>query len=209
MWKKILGKKFCEKNLRKKILEQKFWNKILEKSFDKKNFRKINYKTKIFKTKIYSNIDKCHTIFALLALFDKTGRKTGSNDIVRGIWFKIGSVGRSHWTQGMWRFERSREKRYITACELSVTRLPHEWYLLHRWYGILVPALRPRKSAEHLVEQESRALYTSAAPVVRCRIYRCQYIGFNSRCFSGTGINVIKSYVWRIIFWISTTTTVP
>ena len=25
-------------------------------------------------------------------------------------------VARSHWTQGMWRFERSREKRYITAC---------------------------------------------------------------------------------------------
>ena len=40
--------------------------KILEKSFDKKNFEKINYKRKIFITKIYSNIDKCHTIFALL-----------------------------------------------------------------------------------------------------------------------------------------------
>ena len=30
-------------------------------------------------TKIYSNIDKCHTILALLAPFDRTGRKTGSN----------------------------------------------------------------------------------------------------------------------------------
>ena len=43
----------------------------MEKGFDKKNFRKINYKTKIFLTKIYSNIYKCQTIFALLAPFDK------------------------------------------------------------------------------------------------------------------------------------------
>ena len=33
--------------------------------FDKKNFGKMNYKRKIFITKIYSNIDKRHTIFAL------------------------------------------------------------------------------------------------------------------------------------------------
>ena len=52
---------------------------MLKKSFDKKNFGKINYNTNIFITKICSNIDKCHTIFALLAPFDKTGRKTGSN----------------------------------------------------------------------------------------------------------------------------------
>ena len=39
---------------------------MLEKSFDKKNFEKINYKRKIFITEIYSNIDKCHTIFAML-----------------------------------------------------------------------------------------------------------------------------------------------
>ena len=95
---------------------------MLEKSYDKKNVGKINSKTKIFITKLYSNIDKCQIIFALLASFDKTGRKTGSNENVYGIWFKIGSVARSHWTQGMRRFERSREKRYITACELSVTR---------------------------------------------------------------------------------------
>ena len=57
---------------------------------------------------------------------------------VCGIWFKIGSAARSHWTQGMWRFERSREKRYITACELSVTRLPHERYRLagRRFYTL-------------------------------------------------------------------------
>ena len=58
---------------------------MLEKSFDKKNFGKIKYKTKIFIAKMYSNIDKCHAIFALLAPFDKTGRKTGSNKNVCGI----------------------------------------------------------------------------------------------------------------------------
>ena len=84
----------------------------MEKSFDKKNLGKINYKRKIFITKIYSNIDECHTIFALLAPFDRTGRKTGSNENVCAIWFKIGRVARSHWTQVMWRFERSRDKRY-------------------------------------------------------------------------------------------------
>ena len=47
-----------------------------------KNFGKINYKTKIFITKIYSNIDKCHTIFSFLAPFDKTGGKTGKTFVV-------------------------------------------------------------------------------------------------------------------------------
>ena len=47
---------------------------MLEKSFNKKNIGKINYKTKIFITEIYSNIDKCNTIFALLAPFDKTAK---------------------------------------------------------------------------------------------------------------------------------------
>ena len=147
--KKILKKKFWRKNFEKKILEKKFWKtnfgkktkkkiskknfkknlrtkfskkyfekKIYEKSFDKKNVGKINSRTKAFITKLYSNIDKCYTIFGLLAPFDKTG----SNENVCGIWFKIGSVARSHWMQGMRRFERSREKRSSTACELSVTR---------------------------------------------------------------------------------------
>ena len=75
-WKKNLGKKFWKKNLGKK-----FWKKNLGKNFEKKNFGKINYKTKIFITKIYSNIDKCHTIFPLLAPFDKTGRKTGKTSV--------------------------------------------------------------------------------------------------------------------------------
>ena len=122
---------------------------MLEKSFDKENFGKvlitqkfgkINYKRKIFITKMYSNIDKCHTIFALLATFDRTGRKTGSNENVCGIWFKMGSVVRSHWTQVMWRFKRSREERHnhglrtVRTRTRLRTRLPHERYLLHRWY---------------------------------------------------------------------------
>ena len=114
---------------------------MLEKSFDKKNFGKINYKRKILINTIYSNIDKWHTIFALLAHFDRTGRKTGSNENVCGIWFKIGSVARSHWTQGsMWRFELSRDKRNNHG-------LPHEQYLLHRWYEKnFSSGLPPRRS---------------------------------------------------------------
>ena len=83
---KILKKKF-----RRKILKKKFWRKILKIKFCKKNFGKkfwqkdfgkINYKTKIFIAKIYSNIDKCHTIFSLLAPFDKTGWKTRKTSMV-------------------------------------------------------------------------------------------------------------------------------
>ena len=81
----MLKKKFEEKNFGKKMLKKKCWKKVLEKSFDNKNFGKINYKRKIFINKIYSNIDKCHTIFALLAPFDRTGRTTGSNENVCGI----------------------------------------------------------------------------------------------------------------------------
>ena len=77
---KNIEKKFWEKKIEKKILEKKF-----RKRFDKKNVGKINSKTKIFITKLYSNIDKCHTIVALLVLFDKTGRKTRSNENVCGI----------------------------------------------------------------------------------------------------------------------------
>ena len=63
----------------------------MQKSFDKKKFwiNKLQNKTKLFITKIYSNIDKCHIIFALLAPFDKTGRTTWSNENVCGIWFKM------------------------------------------------------------------------------------------------------------------------
>ena len=99
MLEKNVEKKMFEKNVEKKILEKKFWKKNSEKSFDKKirkkvltkkfgkkfwqkDFGKINYKTKIFITKIYSNIDKCHTIFSLLAPFDKTVRKTGKTAVV-------------------------------------------------------------------------------------------------------------------------------
>ena len=90
IWKKILGKKFEKKYLKKKFekknLVKKIWKKIIKKKFGKKfwqqSFEKINYKTKIFIGKIYSNIDKCHTIFFLLAPFDKTGRKTRKASVV-------------------------------------------------------------------------------------------------------------------------------
>ena len=36
-----------------------------------------------------------------------------------------------------------------------------------------------------------------------------QQVGYNSRYFSRIKKKVIKSYVWNIIFWISTTTTPP
>ena len=39
----------------------------------------------------------------------------------------------------------------MTPCKLSVTRLPHERYLLRQWYEVLVPGLPPRCSVEHLV----------------------------------------------------------
>ena len=94
-WKKMLGKQFWKKKFWKevkkkmeKILEKKektIWEKIFLKKFWEKNVGEINYKWKIFITKIYSNIDKCHTIFALLAPFHRTGRKTGSNENVCGI----------------------------------------------------------------------------------------------------------------------------
>ena len=50
---------------------------MLERSFDKKNLGKINFITKLFITKIYSKIDKCQTIFALLAPFEKKGERQG------------------------------------------------------------------------------------------------------------------------------------
>ena len=82
IWRKKLKKKnfrkFKKKNLEKNG-EKKFWKKNFEKKIRQNNVGKINHKTKKFTTKIYSNIDKCHTIFALLASFDKTGRKAGGN----------------------------------------------------------------------------------------------------------------------------------
>ena len=143
------------------MLGNKFWKKVLKKKiFDKKNFAKINYKRKIFITKIYSNIDKCHhTIFALLAPFDRRGRKTGSNENVYGIWFKIGSVARSYRTQVLWPFERSREKKYNHGLQAvgnslttwavsasSVVRKNLVWACLHD------------EVAEHWVLQKSRML---------------------------------------------------
>ena len=140
---------------------------MLEKSFDKKNLGKINCKRKIFITKIYSNIDKCDTIFALLTPFDRTGRKTGSNENVSGIWFKIGSVARSHWTQVMWRFERSRVKRYnhgLRAVGNSLTTWAVSASSVVR--KILVRACLHDEAAEHWVPQKSRLLCISCRTVL-------------------------------------------
>ena len=143
-------------------MRKKFKKKVL-----KKNFGKINYKWKIFITKIYSNIDKCHTICALLAPFDRTGRKTGNNENVCGIWFKIGSVARSHWTQVMRRFERSREKRYshgLRAVGNSLTT----WavYASSVVRKILVRACLHDEAAEHWVPHKSRMLCISSRTVL-------------------------------------------
>ena len=80
-----MKKKFWKKNFGEKFWGRNFEKKNFEKSFDKKKFGQINYKTKKCITKIYSNINKCHTIFALLAPVDRTGRKAGSNENVCGI----------------------------------------------------------------------------------------------------------------------------
>ena len=147
--------------------------KLKKKNFEQ-NFGKINYKTKIFITKNYSNIDKCHTNFALLAPFEKTGRKTGSNENVCGIWFKIGSIARSHWTQGMWRFDRSREKRYnqgLRAVSNSLTT----WgvsalSVVRNFRSGLAPTIKRR--ALNTTRKWS-VVYISCSLVVRCWIYRC------------------------------------
>ena len=52
---------------RVKPSKNKFWKEVGNKFLKKKNFGKINYKSKIFIIKIHSKIDRCHTIFALLA----------------------------------------------------------------------------------------------------------------------------------------------
>ena len=64
------------------MLEKSFDKKKVGKKFWRKKFWKNKLQNKIFITKIYSNIDKFDTIFALLAPFNKTGRKTGSNENV-------------------------------------------------------------------------------------------------------------------------------
>ena len=152
----------------KKNVEKKFWKKVLEKSFDKKKVGKINYKRKIFINKIYSNIEKWHTIFALLAPFDRTGRKTGSNENVCGIWFKIGNVAHSHWTQVLWRFKRSRDKRYnhgsravgnsLTTWAVSASSVVRTKFL--------VRACLHDEAAKHSVPQKSRMLCISCHTVL-------------------------------------------
>ena len=59
------------------MLGKSFDKKMFEKSFDKQKFGEINSKTTIFIIKLYSKIDKFHTIFSLLAPFDKQGGRQG------------------------------------------------------------------------------------------------------------------------------------
>ena len=117
----------------------------------------------------------------------------------------------------MWPFQRSRKKRYITACELSVTRLPHLSGIgFIDGHEILVASFPLRWNAKPLVQKKSRALYIwqlismvpetavlwsygiEFSPIVR-------QAGLNSRYFSRVGKKVIKSYGWKIIFRILTT----
>ena len=51
------------------MLEKQLREKIVEKNVGKKNWKKI------FITMIYNNIDKCDTIFALLAHLDSNREK--------------------------------------------------------------------------------------------------------------------------------------
>ena len=93
IWTKILGKKIWRKNFEQKVLRKKFWKqisgkpfgKILENHFEKKfwqiKFRKINYKTEIFITKIYSNIDKCHTICVIKNMIYSKRSKLGFSHV--------------------------------------------------------------------------------------------------------------------------------
>ena len=172
IWKEL------EKNLWKKILETKFWKKNVEtktlgKKFEKKNVGKINYKTKIFITKIYSNIDKCHTIFSLLAPYVKTGRKAGKTSVIYDSKeaVSLALIGRKEC--GVW--TKSGEKIYhgLRAVGNSLTT----WAIsLHWWYEILVMGLPPRWSAEHWVPQKSRMLCISSRTVsnspVLIRVHR-------------------------------------
>ena len=124
------------------MLEKIWWEKKLQKNFE----------TKIFITKTYNNINECDTIFALLATFDKNREKVKkSAAYVLGIYLKK-AISRSHCTQEMWLFQRSRVKRHITAFELSVTRLSHfSGICFIDDHEILVRGLPLRFSAKQLV----------------------------------------------------------
>ena len=154
---------FEKKDLKKNVEKKFWWKKFWKNKLQKKNIHKI-----------YSNIDKCHTIFALLAPFNRTGRKTGSNENVCGIWFKIGSVARSHWTQVMWRFKRSRDNKYnhgLRAVGNSLTT----WAVsapsvVRNFSSGLVPTIKRRAFS---TTTNSSVVYISCSLVVRCWFYPC------------------------------------
>ena len=157
-----LNFKFRFSILEKKNLEMN-WTKILKKKcwrqFWKKNF---------WKTMLEKSFDD--PICALLASFDKTE----SNENVCGIWFKIDSVARSHWTQEMWRFERSREKRYnhgLRAVGNSLTTwVVSASSMVRNYSSELAPTIK--RWALNMTRKSS-IVYISCALVVRCWIYRC------------------------------------
>ena len=119
----------------------------------------------------------------------------------------------------MWPLQRSfaRENRYITACELSVIRLSHlSGICFIDDHEIIVRGLPLRFSAQQLVPNESQALYISLLismipDTAVLWSYGVEFLpivwpaSFNSGYFLRIGKKVIKSYVWNIIFWISTT----
>ena len=132
------------------------------KKFWQKNVGKINYKTKIFITKIYSNIDKCHTIFSLLAPSTKQGERQGTR-----LWYMI---------QNRQCRALSLDARNVAIWTKSGKTIYHgfsvvgnsltTWAIsLHWWYEILVPGLPPRWSAEHWVPQKSPMLCISCRTV--------------------------------------------
>ena len=140
----------------------------IKKKFGKKFWQKTFWKNKLQKKNIHNqNFDKCHTIFALLVPFDRTGRKTGSNENVCGIWFKIGSVARSHWTQVMWRFEQSRDKRYNHGLR-AVGSLLTAWAVsaLSVVRKILVRACPYDEAPEHWLPQKVECCASAVVPEI-------------------------------------------
>ena len=124
----------------------------------KKNVGKIDYGTKIFITKIYSNIDKCHIIFALLA--SKRLRHMHSaliqNRQCRALALHARNV--AIWTM-------SREKIYhgLWAVGNPLTTWAVSASSVVRNFSSGLP---PRWSAEHWVPQKSRMLCISCRMVL-------------------------------------------
>ena len=114
------------------MLKKKCCKIILGKSFDKKKIGKINYKRKIFITKFIATLISA-------TLFSSCQHPSTEQGEKQGV-MKTSIAYDS-------------KQAVITACELSVTRLPHERYLLHRWYEKfqfgLAPTIKRRSTECH------------------------------------------------------------